>query len=131
MTILFGIFLILHGMVHLLYAGQSSRLFELQPGMILPDGSWLFSRPLGDEATRLLATVFLILAAIGFAAGGLGIFIRQAWWRPVILGAAIFSSMLYLILWDGKFQALPDKGGVGILINIAILVLILVFKWPA
>ena len=34
LTILFGIFLILHGLVHLLYAGQSSRLFELQPGMV-------------------------------------------------------------------------------------------------
>ncbi len=32
-TILMGIFLILHGMVHLLYACQSGRMFELRPGM--------------------------------------------------------------------------------------------------
>ena len=82
-------------------------------------------------SSAFIVSVFLILAAVGFAAGGLGIFVRQAWWRPVILGAAIFSSVLYLILWDGKFHALADQGGVGILINIAILVLTLVFKWPA
>ena len=38
--IIFGIFIILHGLVHLLYFGQSTRYFELQPGMVWPDGAW-------------------------------------------------------------------------------------------
>jgi len=36
LTIILGIFCILHGLVHLLYAGQSRRLFELRPGMVWP-----------------------------------------------------------------------------------------------
>lgn len=50
MNIFMGIFLILHALVHLLYAGQSRRFFELRPGMTWPDGSWAFSNL---PATRL------------------------------------------------------------------------------
>jgi hypothetical protein len=130
-TIFMGIFFLLHGLVHLLYAGQSGRLFELRPQMVWPHGSWIFSKFLGDETVRLLASIFLVLAATGFIAGGLGIVVRQFWWRPVIVATAMFSSTLFFLLWDGKFQALAEKGGVGILISLAILVVVHILKWPA
>ena len=130
LTTIFGIFIVLHGLVHLLYFGQSARYFELQPGMLWPDGSWIFSRLLGDGAARNVASVMLVLAAIGFVIGGTGILFKQGWWRPVITGTVVFSTMLYVLFWDGIAQALDNKGGVGILINIAILVIVLVLKWP-
>ena len=125
-----GLFLVLHGLVHLFYFGQSRRLFELQPGMVWPDGSWAFSKLLGDKATRLLASIFCVLAAIGFVAGGAGILVMQAWWRPVVVGSATFSAILFILFWDGKMQKLADKGGVALLINIAILVAVLILRWP-
>jgi hypothetical protein len=128
--ILFGIFVVLHGLVHMLYFGQSARYFELQPGMLWPDGSWAFSGLLGDVTARNLANVFLVVAAIGFVIGGIGVFAKQAWWRPVVLAAAIFSSVIYLLFWDGGWGHLDNKGGVGILINLAILAALLVFQWP-
>ena len=60
-----GVFMVLHGLVHMLYFGQSARLFELQPGMVWPDGAWTFSKLLGDAATRHLANIACVLAAIG------------------------------------------------------------------
>jgi len=129
-NILFGIFIVLHGLVHMLYFGQSARFFELQPGMVWPDGSWAFSRLLGDLATRNLTSFLLVLAAIGFVAGGLGIFAKQAWWRPAIIATAIFSSAIYFLFWDGGFRHLDNKGGVGIFINLAILAALLLFQWP-
>lgn len=126
-----GVFMVLHGLVHLLYFGQSARRFELKPGMVWPDGSWAFSRLLGDEATRNLASIFLILAAIGFVAGGAGILASQAWWRPVVVGAAALSSVVYILFWNGRLQNLDGQGGVGILINLAILLAVLVLRWPA
>jgi hypothetical protein len=126
--ILLGIFLILHGLVHLLYAGQSQRLFELRPGMLWPEGSWLFSRQLDDDAMRLMAVISLALAAFGFVAGGLGLFFHQDWWRTIIVGAAILSTTIFAVFWDGKRQCLADNGGVGVLINLAILVSILILK---
>jgi uncharacterized membrane protein YphA (DoxX/SURF4 family) len=128
--ILFGVFFVLHGLVHLLYFGQSARYFELQPGMLWPDGSWAFSRFLGNATTRNLAGILLILAAVGFVAGGAGIFLKQAWWRPAVVTVAAFSVVIYLLFWDGGLQYLDNKGGVGILINLAILSAVLLFQWP-
>jgi len=130
LSILFGIFFVLHGLVHMLYFGQSARYFELQPGMAWPDGSWAFSRLLGDGTTRNLAGILLVLAAIGFVIGGIGIFAKQTWWRPTIIAVAIFSSATYLLFWDAGWSHLDNKGGIGILINLAILVVLLIFQWP-
>jgi hypothetical protein len=130
MASLISIFLALHGLVHLLYLGQSHRLFELQDGMVWPDGSWAFSRLFGDGATRWLATIACGLAAVGFVAGGIGILARQSWWRPVVVGAAAFSSVVYILFWNGKMQRLDNQGGIGLLINIAILVAVLILRWP-
>jgi hypothetical protein len=129
--IIVGVFIVLHGLVHLLYFGQSRRLFELQPGMVWPDGSWAFSKLLGDEATRLLASASCVLAAIGFVAGGIGILAGQRWWRPPVVGSAAFFAVMLVLLWNGQMQKLDDQGAIGILINVAILVAMLILRWPA
>jgi hypothetical protein len=109
MRFIFGVFIVLHGLVHLLYFGQSARYFELKPGMVWPDGSWAFSRLLGDEAARNLASISLILAA---------------------MGAAAFSSVVYILFWNGRMQNLDGQGGIGLLIDIAILLAVLILRWP-
>ena len=130
MRFIFGVFIVLHGLVHLLYFGQSARYFELKPGMVWPDGSWAFSRLLGDEAARNLASISLILAAIGLVGGGIGILVSRTWWRPVIVGAATFSSIVYILFWNGRMQNLDGQGAIGLLINIAILLAVLILRWP-
>ncbi len=127
---LIGIPLVLHGLVHLLYFGQSGRYFELQPGMVWPDASWLFSRVLGESGSRTLASISLVLAAIGFVAAGAGVFAERSWWHPVLVGSAVFSSAIFIFFWDGGVQHLSDKGAVGIVINLAILVALFGFQWP-
>ncbi len=128
--IVIGIFLVLHGLVHLLYFGQSVRLFQLQPGMVWPDSSWAFSRLMGNEVARALASVSCVLAAIGFVVGGIAIFGTQAWWRPLVIGSAVFSALIFILFWDGQVQALANKGLFAILINLVVLITLLVFHWP-
>ena len=128
-SIILGLFVVLHGLVHLLYFGQSARYFELQSGLVWPDGSWAFSRLLGNEATRNLASILLILTAIGLAAGGIGILIRQDWGRAVVIGSTVFSAIIFTFFWDGAVQALDSKGGVGLLISLAIFTALLVLQW--
>ncbi len=125
-----GVFLVLHGLVHLLYFGQSARLFALQPGMTWPDGAWAFSELLGESGTRTLTGVLCILAAAGFMTGAAAIFFSQPWWRTAILAAAVFSIFLYLLFWNGRLQHLDNQGGIGILIDMAILAAVLLFHWP-
>jgi hypothetical protein len=126
LKIVFGVFIILHGLVHLLYFGQSRRLFELRPGMVWPDGSWAFSKLLGKGGTRWLASISLVLSAIGFVVGGVGILLGWEWWRPIVAITAVFSSTITILLWDGKIQKLDDQGFVGVIINIFILVALLI-----
>jgi hypothetical protein len=106
-------------------------MFELRPGMVWPDGSWLFSKFFANETIHLLAVVLLALASLGYVVSAFGLFFHQSWWRSAVTCSAVFSSVIFLLFWDGKFQALDDKGGIGILINLAILVVVLILKWPA
>jgi hypothetical protein len=125
-----GVFIVVHGLVHLLYFGQSARRFELRPGMVWPDGSWAFSRFPGDQSTRKLASISCVMVAIGFAAGGAGLLISQVWWRPIVIATAAFSSMAFILFWNGKLRRLDDQGGVAILINLALLLAALVLPLP-
>ena len=131
MRFIFGVFILLHSLVHLLYFGQSARYFELKPGMVWPDGSWAFSRLLGNEATRNLAGVALIMATIGLVASGIGILVGQVWWRPLVVGATAFSSVIYVLFWNGRMQNLDGQGVVGLFIYIAILMVVLILRWPS
>ena len=126
-----GVVSVLHGLVHLLYFGLSRRLFEFRPEMVWPEGSWAFARLFGDEATRLLASISYVLAAIGFVAGSMGLFAEQAWWRSMVVVSAAFSAAIVLLFWDGEKQRLADKGGIALLINGAILVALLILRWPS
>jgi hypothetical protein len=101
-----GLFLVLYGLVHLLYFAQSRRLFALQAGLVWPDGSWAFSKLLGEDGARKLASLACALAAIGFVGSGVGVFAGQGWWRPVVVGAALFSAVVFVLFWDG---ALPPR----------------------
>ena len=130
MKFIFGIFFVLHGLVHLLYVGQSTRYFELKPGMLWPDDSWIFARLLGNEAARNLASISLILVAVGLLVGGIGILSSQEWWRPMIVSATAFSSIVYVLFWNGRMQNLDAQGAVGILLDMAILLAVLLFRWP-
>ena len=123
--VLFGIFVILHGLVHLLYAGQSWGFYELRPEMSWPAAAWLFAKWWGSESIRLVASGVLVLTTLGFVIGGLGLICEVGWWRNVTMVTALFSSLLFFALWNGKFQALPDQGAIGILINLGILGLLL------
>lgn len=130
MNIAVAIFLILHGLVHLLYLGQSMKWYELGKGMTWPENSWAFSRLIGNRVTRVIASVSCVVAALVFVAGGVLIFAKQPVWLWITVIAAVFSSLLIILMWDGKMKELSNKGLFAILINAAILILLLVVKWP-
>jgi hypothetical protein len=126
-NLILGIFIFLHGLVHLWYFTLSQRLIQFQAEMGWTGKSWFFTSLVGDTPTRSIASVLYILATLGFIAGGIGIFIHQTWWRPTLMISAIFSSAVILLFWDGNTEMLVQKGLIGFFINIAILVILLVF----
>jgi hypothetical protein len=98
--------------------------------MIWPDGAWALSSFLQGQAIRTLASTVLVSAAGIFVAGGIGLLLMQTWWQPVIIIAAVFSSAIFILFWDGVMQNLGNKGLFGIVINLAILAAVLLFEWP-
>lgn len=122
MKILVGILIILHGLVHLVYVGQSWRLFELRPGMLWPDGSWSFSRLIGNRATRVLAGILCTVTTILFVISGAGLLTGKLWWHQFVIASIILSTFLYLFFWDGRLHKLNDKGWYAIPLNIAVYV---------
>lgn len=128
LTFTTGVFVVLHGLAHLLYFAQSRRLFELSPGLRWPDGSWAFSRHVSDETTRRLASFACAAAAVAFVVGGAGLLLQQEWWRAVVVGAAAFSAVIIMLLWDGTRRRLSDQGGIGLLIDVATAVAVLILR---
>ncbi len=130
MKIVFGVFIILHGIVHLLYFGQANRYFELKPGMTWPTSSWVFSAMPGDGTGRFLISVLLVLAGLGFIASGIGTLFNQGWQQTLIIATSIVSALLFVSSWNGRMQNLDGQGVVGILIDIWLLVMVMVVRWP-
>ena len=128
--ILVSVFLVLHGLVHLLYFAQSARIFELKPDMIWPSGSWALSRILRGNGTRTLASALCILVAAGFVVGAVGILLEQPWWSAPVVASAVVSAGLFLLCWNGQLKNIDSQGGVGFVLDMLILMAILVFPWP-
>ncbi|WP_254533642.1 hypothetical protein [Natrinema gelatinilyticum] len=79
-----------------------------------------------------------VLVAPGFAVGGLGYGIRSDWWEGSgflrvhteedVNGAAVLSAVTIVVLWNGQFDLLVVEGTVGVLIDVAILVAVVVLR---
>ena len=130
LSTLFGLFVILHGLVHLWPFVLSQGLVEYQPEMGWTGESWLLTGMVGDGVTRMAASVLYALAMVLFVASGVGLFARGDWWRPLLAASAAFSSIVILVFWDGTRGQLVEKGLVGFLIDGGIVLLILVANWP-
>jgi hypothetical protein len=118
------LFLIAHALVGvLMFAGRPKQAAPSWPS----SKSWLFgSMGLTEEGQRKLAVVLMAVAAVLLIGGALGVIgvpaIVDMWTWLVVAGAVVsaLTLMLYFSTWW--------LGGIAI--NAALIVLILVFKWP-
>ena len=127
---LIGLFIALHGLVHLWYFVLSQQLVAFKPEMGWTGKSWLFTGWLGDPTARSLAGGLYLLATVALVAGGVAVFARLDWWRPLLAGAAIVSAVVILLTWDGSLQLALQKGLLGAAISAAILLAVLLLKGP-
>jgi len=59
-----------------------------------------------------------------------GLFAQAEAWQAVTVYASIFSTVVFALFWDGKFHALADQGGIGLLIDMIVLAAALSLNWP-
>lgn len=123
-----GLFLVLHGLVHLWYVVLSQGWVEVEEQMGWGGHSWLLSPFLAGETVLALASVLYVVVTAGFVIGGLGYTFRQDWWEVAVVAAAVLSTLVIVTMWDGRFELLVEKGAVGVLINVGLLVYLLVLE---
>jgi hypothetical protein len=127
---IYGVIIILHGLVHMWYVTLAQRWVPFEPDMGWTGSSWLLTNAIGDGATRTLETIVYTFTTLGFIVGGIGVFANTDWWTTFMTTAAIASSVGVFLFWDGSFEMLVQKGLLGLLINIAVLAGLWIFNWP-
>lgn len=127
-TYLVGLFLALHGLVHVWYVVLSQGWVEVEDAMGWTGHSWLLSGILPQDTILALGSVFYVLVTLGFVAGGIGFVLERTWWSTVVLVSAILSTVVIVALWDGNFDLLVEKGLLGVLINLGLVGYIVVFQ---
>ena len=123
-----GSFITLHGLVHLWYVVLSQKLVPFKPEMGWNGHSWLFTNLTGDAMARTLAGISYSVSAFAIAASGISIMAHASFFRPVLIISAALSAFTLVVFWDGSFERIVEKGLIGLLINIAILVAAFIIK---
>ncbi len=124
LRIVAGVFLALHGLVHLLWFGVTWRF-------ITPEGLPYSTKVLADrinvgEGGIRLAGLLWLAATVIWVTAGIGLVFSAPWWHVVTVAAALFSSVMCIL-------GLP-VAKYGLLINLVILVLLFLngqFRWVA
>ncbi|MFW5903110.1 MAG: hypothetical protein ACOC0F_00510 [archaeon] len=119
-NLLVGAFLALHGLVHLWYVVLGQGWVAVEDAMGWNGHSSVLSGSLAEGTILSIATVTYVLVTLGFVVGGLGYALQTDWRSPVLIGAAILSTLMLVTMWDGQFDLLVEKGIVGVAINVAI-----------
>jgi hypothetical protein len=127
MRTVFGIFIVGHALIHLMFVGQALRWFQNRPGSTWPDGAALFSSvPVG--AVRAFAAISVGLTGIAMVVGGVGVILHADWSTQVVVGSAVLVSVAHIILWNGDWRTAHDQGAFGVIINAVIIPIVVLWK---
>jgi hypothetical protein len=115
MRTLLGLFLGLHGIVHLLGFALPWKIATIADA---PYKTTLLAGRLdvGDVGMRIVGALWLA-TAIAFVAAGIGVLTVQPWWRAVAIVVAGVSFGLCVLAW-------PDAP-IGVVLNLVLLALLL------
>ena len=122
MHIIFGIFLIAHGIAHLVGFVTYWKIASFEE---MPYKTTLLAdrMDIGDVGIRIVGVLWL-LTGLAFGVLGVGVIALQPWWYPLILYLVLFSLVMCILGWpDARF---------GVLINVILLVLLVLannFGW--
>jgi hypothetical protein len=123
--IISGIFIILHGLVHIWYVVLSFNLVTFQPDMGWTGNSWLFASPKSQQVMRMIAGFLFIISTMLFVIGGITILTNFSGANTILSIAAILSTITLLVFWDGKTDMIVQKGVIGVIINLVIIVAVI------
>jgi hypothetical protein len=105
--VILALFLILHGLVHLLWFIVPWHLMTVEG---LPYSTKIVAGRLdiGDSGIRFVGLLWA-LATLAFIVAGVGLLFSTSWWFVITVGATLFSLCLSVLAWpDSRWSALID-----------------------
>lgn len=127
----YTLFVFLHGLAHMVYTALASGWIPAAEGVENWTGTpWLLSRTLSTQGTRGAGPIIFTALTVVFVIAAAGLALRQRWATTWVAVAAVASCGALLAFWDGNLQSLTEKGVVGLIINIILLVALFVFRYP-
>jgi hypothetical protein len=96
--ILVGLFLVAHGLVHLLYLTPKPEEDQSYP--FVPETRWITSA-LGLEPAlaKTFARALAVITAVAFVVAGCALIVNAAIWQPAVVFASSISLVLLLLFF--------------------------------
>jgi hypothetical protein len=123
LRVVVGLFLVAHGLVHLLYFAPPPEDDPRYP--FVPEDRW-FAKALGlqPSAAKAVAGTFAVVSALAFAASGIALFASAELWEAAAVVGSAVSLVLFLLFFHRWLVF-------GIAIDFAILASVLSWHVPA
>lgn len=93
--------------------------------------SWLFSKNISQEVLKSIVRVTHILTGIVIISGGIAFgfsYSKPELWRSLLIAGSLAGIAVFTIFGDGKFKFFVQEGGIGMFINLMILVFIWIIR---
>lgn len=117
-----SIVIILHGLVHIWYLLLMSKVVKYQPDMGWTGASWLLPGSPENAVIRISGILLYGLASLLFIISGISLMAGSSITVRLLIISALLSSLLILVFFDGQFNMLVQKGLIGLIINLVIIV---------
>jgi hypothetical protein len=126
LKILLSILIFLHGAVHVWYVLLIGNVVKFSPDMGWTGKSWLLPGVAVEGFYRVAGMVLYILSALLFIFSSSGLLMNKNWYPLWMLLSAVISSIAVIFFFDGNFEMLVQKGMIGLILNIIIIVTLII-----
>lgn len=117
--------IVCHGYV---YIPLGTFMLDIDKQKEWRDHSWLFGKNATQDRLKSFIRITHILTGIVIVSGGIVFgfsYSRMELWRTLLIVGSIAGIVVFTIFWDGQVRFIFREGGLGVFINL----LILVFVW--
>lgn len=116
-----GTFVLFHGLVHIWFFFLAARLVEFKTDMGWTGKSWLLSGIGSELLIQKIAILLYLASTVLFIFSAFGIWFQNVWQEKLIVISVIVSSFTILLFFDGFLRFIIQKGVIGLIINIIII----------
>ncbi len=126
--VLFGILLIIHSLIFIMFLVYV-KLPEEEGYFGWSRKSWLLDRFLGEKIVKIIGFVLWVLVMVGFVVSGIVILAKHESWRIIDIIASFISLFAFILFWK-NLEPKKTYFILGPIIAIVNIITLLINRWP-